>query len=171
MKRRDALLTLAGGSLAALAALLPASAVAAPIRWQAFAAGSESALRQQLRGRPFVLAFWSVHCPPCRDELALWAEWQRRFPQLRLLLVNTDLDEELPVAEQILAKAGASRLEHWVLADEMVERVRWTVDPAWRGELPMTRFYDATHQAQTRLGKLDVAATENLLRQLEGTRK
>lgn len=171
MKRREALLTLAGGSLAALAAFLPAPAVAAPIRWQSFAAGSESALRQQQRGRPFVLAFWSVHCPPCRDELALWAGWQRRFPQLRMLLVNTDFDEDLPAAEQLLAKAGAGRLEHWLLADEMVERVRWTVDPAWHGELPMTRFYDAAHQAQTRLGKLDVAATEKLLLQLAGVRQ
>lgn len=154
--------------LGALAALGLAAPLAAAQRWQNFDASSEADLRQQRRGRPFVLAFWSIHCPPCRDELKWWADGQRRYPGLRIVLVNTDADEDLPVAEQLLASSGARRLENRLLADDMVERVRWSVDPAWRGELPMARFYDAAHRASTRLGKLDPATLDQLLSQLAG---
>lgn len=157
------------------AALLPTpSAMAArsvAIDWKPFRAGSEAALGEKMRGRPFVLAFWSASCEPCREELPRWVRWQRRFPAVRIVLVTTDQGEDLGVAQRLLGSSGAAGLEHWALADEQVERVRWSVDPAWRGELPMTRFYDHVHRLDVRLGRLDPAAVERwLVRQSSGKR-
>lgn len=156
--------------LAALPALWAASAAgAAAPRWRPFVADSEAALRRAEAGRPFVLAFWSVHCPPCRDELPHWARLAARHPALRVGLVCTDYGDDLDLAASV-APAVAGRLEHWAFADEVPERLRWRVDPGWRGELPMARVYDRAHRVEVRRGRLDVAELDRLLHRLAGSR-
>ena len=49
-------------------------------------------------------------------------------------------------------------LETWAFADAYVERLRWSVDPAWRGEVPRTHLYDARHRLTLRAG--GIAARE-----------
>lgn len=165
MKRRSFL-----GLMPALAALPVAAAPAAPARWRPFLAGSEAALRREEAGKPFVLAFWSADCPPCRDELPLWTGAQARWPQLRIALVCTDYGDDLARAAGVLAQTGAQGLEHWAFADELAERVRWGVDPGWRGELPMVRFYDGAHRVEVRRGRLDAGELERALRRVNGVR-
>ena len=148
----------------ALAALLGlASLPALAIDWQPFVAGSAAALRENFANRSFVLAFWSVHCAPCRAELADWPGWQRRFPGARVVFVNTDQAEDLPLAEQLLHKLKLAGAEHWTFADEIPERVRWSVLPTWRGELPFSLFYDRRHQPTAHYGRLDAALVERWL--------
>lgn len=154
----------AGGAVSAgrdwrslvLAALLGlASLPALAIDWRPFVANSPAVLRARFANESFVLAFWSVHCAPCRDELADWPDWQRRFPGARVVFVNTDEAEDLPAAEQLLHKFKLGGAEHWNFADEIPERVRWAVLPSWRGELPFSLSYDRTHRASPHYGRLD----------------
>ena len=139
--------------------------------WRPFVVGSEAVLRRAEAGRPFVLAFWSADCPPCRDELALWVKVQAGWPKLRIVLVCTDYGEDLVRAETLLAQTGAQRLEHWVFADEHAERLRWSIDPGWRGELPMARFYDQGHRVEGHRGRLDAFALDGILRRIIGSLK
>jgi len=53
------------------APLFAAAALAAEPR--PFDTGSMAAIRAAQAGKPFVLALWSVHCPPCREDLTLLA--------------------------------------------------------------------------------------------------
>lgn len=153
----------------ALFLALPAAASAAPVELKPFDAQAPAAIRAARAGQPFVLAFWSVNCAPCRDELPHWSALQRRHPQVPILLVATDPAEEQEAVKALLARHGLAEGETWTFADDYLERVRYAVDPRWRGELPRSYFFDARHQADARSGRLDPAWVESwLARQAAG---
>jgi thiol-disulfide isomerase/thioredoxin len=120
-----------------------------------FRAETVEAIRQTHAGNAFVLAFWSIHCEPCRDEMAVWRDVRRRYPDLPILLVSTDVAAERSAVTAFLARYDPGPVETWIFDDEFAERVRFAVDRTWRGELPRTYLYDAAHRAEARSGKLD----------------
>ena len=129
------------------------AAVAADMR--AFDADSMQAIRTAHGGRPFILAFWSVHCAPCLGDMADWRALRRRHPGVPILLVATDPPSEHARAAQVLASHPPGSVETWAFADDFAERIRFSVDPTWRGELPRTYFYDGVHAAEVVSGRLD----------------
>lgn len=135
---------------------------------QPFVADSMQAIRSAQRGRPFVLVLWSVSCVPCREELPHWADWQRRYPDLAIVLVATDPPADTPLVRRALARQADAPAASWAFADDYVERLRWSIDPAWYGEVPRTYLFDATHRATGRSGRLDAAAVERWLQGQSG---
>jgi hypothetical protein len=78
-------------------------------------------------------------CGPCLVELPVWGALVRGRPDLRLVLVNTDRVLAKPERmSATLDKAGLGAFEIWAFADRFEERLRFEVDPDWRGELPRT---------------------------------
>ena len=140
--------------LAALAFMLAAlSAAAAPLR--PFEVDSLRQILAARAGRSVVVAFWATDCPPCRAELAHWGEWKQRHPDVDVLLVNVDPPELQAEAAQALAAVRLAGVETWGFADAYAERLRWSVDPAWRGEVPRTHLYDAEHRLTVRAGRCE----------------
>ena len=121
-----------------------------------FDASSLAAIRSIHADKPFVLAFWSIHCEPCRDEMGHWNALRRKYPGTPIILVATDPPAERATMIRFLARFNPGTAEQWAFADEFVERVRYSVDPSWRGELPRAYFYDASHRAVARSGSLDM---------------
>src|SRR5690606_25114683 len=107
--------------------------------------------------RPFVLALWSIYCAPCRKEMAYWNEFRHKYPDVPIVLVSTDTPDEWANVRRFLTQFDPGPVEKWAFADEYVERVRYSVDPKWRGELPRAYFYDAKHVAVAHTGLLDPA--------------
>jgi len=141
--------------IGALLALALNVALAAPVELRPFDAKSMDAIRAANAGKPFVLAFWSTTCEPCRREMALWRALRTRYPQVPIVLVAADSPgEQAPVAAFLL-RYNPGPVEHWLFADDFVERVRYSVDRGWRGELPRTYFFDAAHAVEARSGLLD----------------
>jgi thiol-disulfide isomerase/thioredoxin len=120
-----------------------------------FDAKSLTVIRQTQAGRPFVLAFWSIHCAPCKDEIVLFAALKRKYPHVPILLVAADPPEVKAAVVRFLAGQQLGKIELWAFADGFAERVRYAVDPKWQGELPRTYFFDAAHRATARSGALD----------------
>lgn len=139
----------------AVLALLAAAGAAAAGGLRPFDAGSFTAIRAAQAGKPFVLAFWSASCAPCREELAHWGAWRRAHPGVGFVLVATDPAPDHPQAEALLAGHDMKGIETWGFADDYAEPLRWSVDKAWRGELPRAYFFDAAHRAEARSGRLD----------------
>jgi hypothetical protein len=120
-----------------------------------FDAASLEAIRLEHAGRPFVLALWSVHCEPCAREMALWRRLHRKHPGVEVILVATDHPGERAKVAAFLRRHDPGPVQRWAYADEFEERIRYSIDPAWRGELPRAYFFDAAHKAEARSGVVD----------------
>lgn len=119
-----------------------------------FDAQSLAAIRAAEAGKPFVLAFWSTTCEPCREDMKVLKAAQRNFPGVRVHLVAVDPPSERAAIESFLLRYDPGRATRWAFADNFSERVRYAVDPAWRGELPRTYLFDRTHRAESVSGTL-----------------
>lgn len=107
-----------------------------------FVAGSLAKIVGERQGRPFILAFWSVACAHCPGELKVLGELRRNNPKLDVVLVAADTPDETPLAAELANKYGLGKVEQWIFADDMPERLNYEIDPRWHGELPRTYFYD-----------------------------
>ncbi len=122
-----------------------------------FGPGSLAVIREANRGRPFILAFWSLHCAPCKEDIVLLTAIHARYPQVPIALVAADGPNEHAKVARSLAPLRLGAIESWAFADDFAERIRYSVDPEWRGELPRAYFFEADHQAAGRSGVLDPA--------------
>ena len=92
--------------------------------------------------------------------MALWKRLRGKYPRVAVVLVATDLPGEGAAVRAFLQRYDPGPVEHWTFADDFSERVRYSVDRSWRGELPRTYFFDAAHRAEARSGVLDGKQTE-----------
>lgn len=113
-----------------------------------FVAGSLSQIQAARQGKPFVLAFWSIGCVHCPAELKTLGELKRRHPKLDVVLVAADMPDDAPQTAQLAKSYGLGKVEQWVFADPMPERLRFEIDRRWYGELPRTHFYDRDHKVE-----------------------
>jgi len=100
------------------------------------------------------VSLWSVDCAPCRIELDMLGELKASQPDFPLVIISTDQIEEREESLYVLEDYGLENLATWMFADSFVERLRYSIDPAWYGELPRSYFYDADHQAEAHSGVL-----------------
>lgn len=121
-----------------------------------FRADSLEQIKAQYAGRPFILSLWSVNwCGHCITELTMLGKLAKTRRNLPLVLVATDTPEFSPAIQQTLKKLGLAGKDSWVFDDDIPERLRHAIDPAWYGELPRTYLYDARHQREVVMGVMD----------------
>ncbi|MGH7944827.1 MAG: TlpA family protein disulfide reductase [Opitutaceae bacterium] len=137
-------------ALAVMAALTASAGELLP-----FTPKSLAEIKVAQSGRPFVLAFWSVTCEPCREEMSLLAEIHRKYPGITIVLVAADPPSRRAAVARILSNYKLGKIETWQFADDEVDRLRYSVDRSWRGELPRTYFFNGAHAPTSRTGTLD----------------
>lgn len=137
--------------IACMALLLNAPVHAAPP--QAFVTGSYAQLLKQQSDKTFVLSFWSLDCPPCNRELALWGA-QPKTDVLALVLVSTDTPADTDEIDALLAQYGVADADSWVFAAPAVN-LRYEIDRHWRGELPRTYLIERGKVVDAISGVLD----------------
>jgi thiol-disulfide isomerase/thioredoxin len=127
------------------------------------ATGRTLTLVEAAGGRPVVVNLWASWCGPCRQEMPVLADAQRREPGVAFLFVNQG--ESPQAVRAYLAREGLPLRE--VLLD-----VPAALGPALgsRG-LPTTVFHDAQgRRVDAHFGVLNAAALEARLRALRGAR-
>ncbi len=139
-----------------------ASGSAADLR--PFDEGSLATIRETHAGRPFVLVLWSVHCPPCRDEMALIRDRVASRPGVAAVFVSTDPPAEHAAAQALWDAQGMDGHAGWAFAHDYLERLRWSIDPAWAGELPRLYRYEADHSRRGHSGRIEPGAFEAWMR-------
>ncbi len=120
-----------------------------------FMLGSLEQVLGARQGKPFILVFWSLDCQYCPTELKMLSELKRSHPALDIVLIATDSVSDAP---QLISRAesyGMSKIEQWVFAEEMPERLRFEIDRRWYGEVPRTYFYDQKHQREAKTGLIN----------------
>ena len=97
-----------------------------------------------------------------------WKAIRRRYPALPIVLVATDSPSDSKAVLRFLSQYDPGRVETWIFADGFGERLRFSVDPKWRGELPRTYFYDAANRVEAHSGRLDRARIDDWVRRQAG---
>ena len=106
----------------------------------------------------------------CAKELQTLGRLARSEGNLPLVIVATDTPAEAPELRAALKRFGLDRLDTWVFADAVPERLRYAIDPAWRGELPRSYLFDAAHRREAHSGLLHEAQLKDWLRQNRTTK-
>ncbi|WIM04848.1 MAG: TlpA family protein disulfide reductase [Candidatus Nitricoxidivorans perseverans] len=146
--------------LIALALCLAATAQASAAELRPFTTGSVTAIKEQFAGRPFILVLWSTTCTHCAGELKMLGRLVRKAPALPLALVSTDTPEDGKDIRAALGRFGLGRIDTWVFDDDVPERLRFAIDPSWRGELPRSYLFDAAHRREAHAGSLGEATVK-----------
>lgn len=114
-----------------------------------------------LSGRPMVLNLWATWCPPCRREMPVLADAQRRWPDVVFVLANQG--EDRGTIGDYLDAAGLE-LDH-VLLDPQSQAM---LETGTRG-LPTTLFFDADGRlVDTHMGELTRASLASTLQKRFG---
>lgn len=124
--------------LSFLFAIALAAGGAHALDFKPYARGAFAALAKAHAGRPLIVHFWSVTCPPCIAELPQWAKIVAEKKGIDVVFVNTDSEEDRPRAQARLEKAGLSNATHYGFSDDFVEKLYFEADKSWRGEMPFT---------------------------------
>lgn len=120
-------------------ALLIASAAADQLP---FVATSMKQIERERAGERFVAVLWSTDCAPCRTELALLSELQQTAPELDIVLIATDHADDEALVRDVLDGYRFVAVESWIFSDRNAEKLRYTVDPEWFGEMPRAYLYE-----------------------------
>ncbi len=130
----------AARALLAVATIVATLAQAAVIN--SFDESSFAQIEQANAGKPMLVTIWSLDCPPCMKELDLLGRMKEKYPGFKLVLINSDGIEAAQEAEALLSSFGLPLNDSWIFASEQVERLRFSIDPQWYGELPRSYVYD-----------------------------
>ncbi|HEY0856799.1 MAG TPA: TlpA disulfide reductase family protein, partial [Albitalea sp.] len=165
--RRPLALASAGGALAWLGAITLLGVHDAPplpsLTVQELAGAKPVDLAQVARGQPVVVNLWASWCGPCRQEMPLLAETQRREKAVRFLFVNQGES-----AEVVRAYLGEQKL---ALDDVLLNSGSRLAPAVGSRGLPTTLFYDAGgRRIDAHFGVLNEAALESRLRRLRTAR-
>lgn len=122
-----------------------------------FMASSRVEIEKAHQGQPMIMAFWSLDCTYCLDELNALGEFVKQHPKIKLVLVNADgLSTSQEVAKALKQSKLPVTYEAWQFADTDEERLRYNIDKTWYGELPRTYYYDNSHQVKAFSGSPDL---------------
>lgn len=116
----------------------PLSPTESSVSLKPFDAQSYSQIHERYQAEPFVVVMWSLSCPPCFNELRMLGQWRVRHPAIPLVLISTDFGVDHNEVIKQLAEFNLNAVDNWIYADNFVEKLRFSIDPRWRGELPRT---------------------------------
>jgi len=129
-----------------------------------FKRGSWQEIRNAHAGQPTVVHFWGLTCGPCRVEMPEWGRLLQERTDLKLVVIDADLiPNEAGAAVEMLAKTGLASAENWIFDDSFVERLRFEIDPQWRGEIPRTMLIARDGTTTTIEGVADQAQVRSWL--------
>ena len=128
---------------------------ACALDFKPYGVGGFASLKKTHAGKPLIVHFWSVTCPPCLAELPDWAKIIAEKKGVNIVLVNTDDEEDRARAVARLEKAGLTQATHYGFADSFVEKLYFEADKTWRGELPFTALVAPDGGVTTVTGAVD----------------
>ena len=105
-----------------------------------FSTNSLEIIKQNNSNKSFILLLWSLDCPPCYKELELVANYNDQELD-NLIIISTDDVSRVQEAQKVLNEFKISSNSLWLFAAENKEKLRYSIDPRWRGELPRSYLF------------------------------
>ncbi len=132
--------------------MLSISTVKADVSILPFKKGSFAEIKNHYQNRPFILVFWSESCSYCMKELAMFGKLYKQYPDVAIVTVATDSFLENEIVKDVLNRSQLELKQTWVFADQFPERIYADINKRWRGELPVTHFFDRNNQETRHMG-------------------
>jgi len=100
-------------------------------------------IKQQNLGKKWLMILWSVDCPACFKELALIEKLQENTPDIAVVIVNVDDNDEVAIErKKIINSYELSSLANYYFGDGLGDQSRYLIDKNWFGELPRSYFIE-----------------------------
>jgi thiol-disulfide isomerase/thioredoxin len=119
-----------------------------------FEINTRNVIEKKYLNQPLIISFWSIDCPYCIDDLKKLGKALSKNKNVKLITVCVDGKESAKKAEGILNLAHLPEHERYQYAEVDEDKLRYSIDPTWYGELPRTYFYDKAHQVTPLSGKI-----------------
>jgi thiol-disulfide isomerase/thioredoxin len=119
-----------------------------------FEINTRNVIEKKYLNQPLIISFWSIDCPYCIDDLKKLGKALSKNKNVKLITVCVDGKESAKKAERILNLAHLPEHERYQYAEGDEDKLRYSIDPTWYGELPRTYFYDTAHQVTPLSGKI-----------------
>jgi hypothetical protein len=131
-----------------LALVFGASLAGAADQVHVFEADSLRQIVASHKREPFVLVVWSLDCDYCLPSFKALAAAQHHR-KLPVVTISTDRAGDTEAARAIANKISAAGLssETWAFGAAPSEQLRFAIDPAWRGEMPRSYWFDGQGHA------------------------
>jgi thiol-disulfide isomerase/thioredoxin len=120
------------------------------------------------RGKVVLANFWATWCEPCRHEMPLLVELEKKWRGRGFVLLTVSADEPEDAAEALafLRKSGAG-LPAYIKQANSDEDFIVTVDKSWSGALPALFLYGRDgRKAASFVGETDPSDIETALLKL-----
>ena len=121
---------------------------------KAFRADSLKQIEQQYAGKTFLMVMWEISCFPCHEEMALLGKLKKAHPDANVVMISTDDISKQHEISAMLESHGLGDIDSWLFADPNIEKLRYSIDPEWFGELPRNYIYDTDSSRIGISGKL-----------------
>lgn len=120
---------------------------------------------EQYRGKVVVLNFWATWCVPCRHEMPMLGEIERKYSEKGLVVLGASLDDA-KTQPQVQPFGENSRIPFPLLVGATTEQMQ----SLGLGEaIPATAFFDADGKLVARvLGELDKSELEHRIEWMLG---
>jgi len=119
-----------------------------------FEINTRNVIEKKYLNQPLIISFWSIDCPYCIDDLKKLGKALSKNKNVKLITVCVDGKESAKKAERILNLAHLPEHERYQYAEVDEDKLRYSIDSTWYGELPRTYFYDTAHQVTPLSGKI-----------------
>ena len=80
----------------------------------------------------------------------------KKNPNLPFVLISTDSIEDRESALEFPEEFDVHERKSYMFADSFTERLRFTIDPGWYGELPRSYFFDSQHNRKSHSGIMTI---------------
>ena len=158
---------LAAAAVAAAIAVLAGMAVSAPASAAAlktFEPASVEQIAATHKGKPFVVLVWSMDCEFCQHSLDVLSKARAANPGFDIVTISTDPLSDAALSQMVKKRLSGIDLlaDAWSFGGLAPERLRYAIDPRWRGEKPRSYWYDAQGQRVAYSGVITPAVIEKM---------
>ena len=130
------------------------------ISLKSYQKGDWSSIVSLANGKPIAVHFWGVTCAPCVKEMPQWSKFLSSDRDAKVVFIQVD-DVSPEMIRKMLRQANLGNANNYYINSSLDERLRYEIDPKWRGETPITIFIDKAGKKEITVGSVNFQSVKS----------